>query len=359
MNPAGTPELSVIIPTLNEETALPLLLGDILCQDGLTYEVLVSDGGSNDATCQLASEVLNASRVPYKVVAGAPGRGRQLNRAVQQSRGKWLLFLHADSRLSDRTAFAQAVGSLRDILATDEESRVAARFSLRFDTDDNEPDFGLFLCQAKSRLDEPGCTHGDQGFLLSRNFFEEVGPFREDLPVMEDTWLAEAIRKVGRWELLPIEIRTSARRFKSEGLRERQILNALLVNFLFVGWDVFLQQAPDLYRQQVQTGRLHLQPFWTAIRRQLRQMSLGARFRLWYATGRFVRSQAWQLVFQREARRCFLLGQSSDEVGMQSVRCFRRWFDPLTDHPGGALLAGTLTWCWFFVCAVRWRLQSA
>src|ERR1700674_5517741 len=75
------------------------------------------------------------------------------------------------------------------------------------------------------------CTHGDQGFLLRRGFFNAVGPFEESLPMLAETRFAEAVRNRGEWLLLPAEIQTSARRFEIEGLRERQTLNAIITNF--------------------------------------------------------------------------------------------------------------------------------
>lgn len=353
MEPAGKPELSVIIPTRNEETALPLLLGDLLSQEGVAFEILVSDGGSTDATCLLATDLLDSGQVSYQLLTGAPGRGRQLNRAVQAAGGEWLLFLHADSRISDPVALAQGLRRLQTIQRAEGTHQVAARFSLQFDVAATELDFDLFLFQAKARLDEPGCTHGDQGFLLSLRFFNEVGPYREDLPVMEDTWLAESIRRVGRWVLLPIDIRTSPRRFQSEGMQERRTLNALLVNFLFVGWNDFLQLAPGLYREQANVSRLQLLPFWEEIRKQVQRMPFKKQFRLWYDTGTFVRSQAWQLVFRRAAWRCFQREGGASEVDDSRVRRFRRWFEPLTDHAVCKLVTGGLVWCWFSLYHVR------
>ena len=52
------PELSVVIPTLNEAQALPLLLADLAAQAGVACEVLVSDGGSADGTREVATASL-------------------------------------------------------------------------------------------------------------------------------------------------------------------------------------------------------------------------------------------------------------------------------------------------------------
>jgi hypothetical protein len=73
----------------------------------------------------------------------------------------------------------------------------------------------------------------------------KLGGFDETLELLEDNRFAEAVRKEGGWLLLPAEIVTSARRFETEGLAERQTLNALLMNFAAIGWDAFFRLAPD------------------------------------------------------------------------------------------------------------------
>jgi rSAM/selenodomain-associated transferase 2 len=347
--PVIEPQLSIIIPTLNEAESLPLLLQDVAGQQKISLEVLISDGGSEDQTCQAAARFLAGTNIQHQVLSGPPGRGRQMNRAAGCARGHWLLFLHADSRLYDSDVLQKSLTLFEQENAQDEICRVAGHFALKFDLPEEQKSLGLFFSEAKARLNESGCTHGDQGFMLASEFFREVGPFREDLPVMEDAWLAEIIREKGRWLLLPYEIYTSARRFQTEGLTERQTLNALLMNFLFIGWEDFLREAPAIYRQQRNTGFLKLQPFRREITRLLQQLSFKQRCRLWYATGRYVRGQAWQLVYFREARRHFLSGSPVSEVSSGKYQQFRRWFDPLTDNPVGICLTAILVWCWFFL----------
>lgn len=337
------PELSIVIPTLNEVVTLPGLLADLAAQQGVDCEVLVSDGGSGDGTAQLAAELFDRHRLAGTVISGLPGRGRQLNRGAAQARGEWLLFLHADSRLPDETALA---GSL-SLLRCDPHPRPAGRFALRFDPPGGVRHCGYLLCEVKARLGLPGTIHGDQGFLLSKRFFTELGGFREDLPVLEDTLLAEAVRVRGQWRLLPATLITSPRRFLSEGYRERQTLNALLVNFALTGWYEPLQRFPACYAHQEHTRPLQLAPFYGLIDELLGELPLVARLRIWYRTGRFVRGHAWQLVLMRTARSAFASGMAAEAVPLTPVIRFRAWFEPLTDHPPGHLLAALLTWLWF------------
>jgi hypothetical protein len=85
------PELSIIIPTLNEGAAIGRTLETIV-QTG-EREIIVADGGSADGTCT------RARFFGARVVRTSPGRGRQMNRGAAEARGKILLFLHADTLL--------------------------------------------------------------------------------------------------------------------------------------------------------------------------------------------------------------------------------------------------------------------
>ena len=87
-------KVSVIIPTINEANNLPLLLSDlsIIHKDG---EILIVDCGSKDRTIDLAN-IYGAKVFKSK----ERNRGLQLNMGAKYSKGEWLIFLHADSRLT-------------------------------------------------------------------------------------------------------------------------------------------------------------------------------------------------------------------------------------------------------------------
>jgi rSAM/selenodomain-associated transferase 2 len=337
------PELSVIIPTLNESETLPLLLGDLAAQQGVDCEVLVSDGGSTDSTPELAAALLRRYHLAGRVLGGPAGRGRQLNAGAAQARGEWLLFLHADSRLPEASALATAL----DALCKDASSTLAGHFALHFDLPATADRFAYYLLEAKAATGLPGTLHGDQGFLLRQRFFRQLGGFREDLPVLEDTLLAEKIRKYVGWRRLPASIITSPRRFQAEGYRQRQTLNALLVNFAMIGWDEPLRQAPSAYRSQDQTQPLTLAPFLRLVDDLLGRLPLAAQMQIWYRTGAFVRANAWQLVLQRQARRAWQAGVPPGELPLAPLLRWRHRFDRATDHPPGRLAAALLTWLWF------------
>ena len=87
-------KISIIIPTINEANNLPLLLSDlsIIQKEG---EILIVDCGSEDKTIDVAN--IYGAKV-YK--SKERNRGLQLDMGAKNSKGEWLIFLHADTRLT-------------------------------------------------------------------------------------------------------------------------------------------------------------------------------------------------------------------------------------------------------------------
>ncbi|MEJ2699627.1 MAG: TIGR04283 family arsenosugar biosynthesis glycosyltransferase [Desulfuromonadales bacterium] len=346
--------MSVIIPLLNEAENLPALFRTLAAQKDVRFEVIFSDGGSTDGTCTLLDSAIPTVPFPCRVVTGEKGRGRQFNSGVKVSRGANLLFLHADSIFPDSLAFRRGLDALvgRDSPTSDE--RVAGRFSLHFRQEGKQASAAYYFYEWKARLDRPECVHGDQGILISRPFWGEVGPCDESLPFLEDVALAGAVLKIGKWRLLPDEIHTSARRFEAEGLLERQLLNALIMNFFAIGWLGALREIPGIYSSQDRVGKLRLLPLFKKIGSLLRDLPARERFSLWYRTGCYVRANAWQLAFALDARRCFRQGLAPGEGRASALAAFDRFFDPVTDNPPGRLAGAAVVRLWFSLAKV-WR----
>ena len=87
-------KISIIIPTINEANNLPLLLSDlsIVKREG---EIIIVDCGSEDKTIDLAN-IYGAKVFKSK----EKNRGMQLDIGAKKARGDWLIFLHADTRLT-------------------------------------------------------------------------------------------------------------------------------------------------------------------------------------------------------------------------------------------------------------------
>jgi rSAM/selenodomain-associated transferase 2 len=343
-------ELSVIVPVLNEAAGVSKLFTMLARQQGVAFELIVCDGGSTDDTIGQAQLLFKAMPFPCRLLQVAKGRARQLNAGARAAAADNLLFLHADSVFPDPLALRQGLDALRET-----NGRRAGRFALRFDVPAERYGFGYYFYEAKARLGRPEGIHGDQGYLLSRDFFVKLGGFDETLELLEDNRFAEAVRREGGWLLLPAEIVTSARRFETEGLTERQTLNALLMNFAAIGWDDFFRLAPDLYRSQKDSGRLQLMPFFRCICELLRSLPVRKRFLLWSATGRYVRGNAWQIPFSRDVRCAFRRGLPPGQVPTPRLDWHDRWFDRLTDHAAGRLAAAVLVWGWFHLTYIYLR----
>jgi glycosyltransferase involved in cell wall biosynthesis len=91
---SANPELSVVIPTLDEEGSVGEAISDLhrVCRGlGIRYEVLVVDGGSRDRTVELAeragAQVFRQQR---------PGYGGALLDAFERARGAWVATMDSD-----------------------------------------------------------------------------------------------------------------------------------------------------------------------------------------------------------------------------------------------------------------------
>lgn len=334
-------ELSVIIPILNEREELPALLIDLQQQVQVNFELIIVDGGSTDG----GPEWFAQQRGAGTLLASAAGRGRQMNFGARQAQADWLLFLHVDSRFADPLVLRKAL----DTLQQTGSRKLAGHFALKFRRSEDTPSAGYYYYEWKARLGRPETIHGDQGFLLHSELFCKLEGFREGLPVMEDTDFAERLREVGQWRLLPAELSTSARRFETEGLWQRQLLGSLIMCFRSIGWEQFFAEAPDVYRQQSKTDKLQVRPFFLLISSLFAKMGRKAAWQLWRQSGAYVRRHAWQLTFAIDARRAFRNRVPVGQGRMWLTNCFEPIYDLLTDNPLGRFAATILLRLWFFV----------
>ncbi len=217
MATGSPPDISVIIPVLNDAEALDLALGST--QDYTGVECIVVDGGSSDESAEVAQ-----SR-GVKVLHSPPGRARQMNAGAEVAEGRFLLFLHADTRLPEGFD-----GHVRQILTG---SGVAAgAFQLQIDA----PSARLRLIEkaANWRSRYLQMPYGDQAIFLRKELFRETGGF-PDLPIMEDFKLICRLQGEGRVVIAPAAVVTSARRWKKLGALRTTLLNQLMILGFYLG----------------------------------------------------------------------------------------------------------------------------
>lgn len=281
--------LAVIVPTLDEVEHLGRLLGQLDAQRDVDLEVVVADGGSTDSTVDVAREG------GATIVSAARGRGAQMNAGRAAADSPWLLFLHADVRITDPDLLGRSLRELQRTIAERGDDRVAGHFCLGFyDTPAHHRIRYRFL-ETKTALNRPLTINGDQGLLIAARYFEELGGFDESMPFLEDQRIAREIRESGEWITLPGRIETSARRFESEGFARRYFVMATIMAAWMSGAEEFFELAPNLYVEQRQTRRLDLRPVFGAIIETNRRLGVRRSAAVWGRVFRALTANAWQL----------------------------------------------------------------
>ena len=208
-------KLSVVIPTLDAEDGLARCLPALTegLSAGLIRELIISDGGSSDATVTIARAA------GALIIAGRASRGAQIARGAAAARGDWLLVLHADTVLPR--------GWAECIMAHLPSGR-PAHFRLRFDRGGLPARLVATWANLRSRwLNLP---YGDQGLLISRAEYDRIGGY-PGIPLMEDVAIARALG--ARLTELPLAVTTNAGKYQRDGWLRRGARNlSLLLRYL-------------------------------------------------------------------------------------------------------------------------------
>lgn len=213
------PDLSVVIPTLNESARLPRIIADLRALP-LSHEIVVADGGSTDGTREVARDA------GARVVESSPGRGHQLRRGVAAATAPWLLMLHADVRASS-AALAEAAAFVRR-----DDTGWFAAWPLVIDAS------GVWL-----RLVERGAAvrwrvfalpYGDQGLIVHRSLYDRVGGY-PDSSIMEDVTLVRALGRAAQQTRFREPLVADPRRYLREGKIRRVATNAALLTLFSMG----------------------------------------------------------------------------------------------------------------------------
>lgn len=221
--------ISVIVPALNEAESLPETLAHARQALALDDEIIVVDGGSRDATCEIADQC------GARIVESERGRGRQMNAGAKAARGDVLLFLHADTLLP-----LNAGALVRQAL--ENPAVLGGNFALRFDAPGLLPGFFARIYNARSRRQR--FFYGDSALWVRREVFDALGGFGE-ARLMEDWAFCLRLRAEAKQrhpdlplrQTLPLiesPVITSARRFHGRrGLAWKMIAVWSLLHVLY------------------------------------------------------------------------------------------------------------------------------
>ena len=191
-------KISIIIPTFNEANNLPLLLSDlsILSKEG---EVLIVDCGSKDRTIDICN-IYGAKLYKSK----KRNRGLQLDIGANNSKGDWLIFLHADTRLTRDWLIR-----IKTVLKENKNHI----YNLKFKVNNEKIIYRIleFLVNIRSQYFK--MPYGDQGLIIHRNIYFKNNGFRR-IPLMEDFDFIKRLKNKKDLKQLNLPIFTSSRKWE-------------------------------------------------------------------------------------------------------------------------------------------------
>ncbi len=206
---------SIVVPVLDEEAALPALIERLASLDPRPAEIVLVDGGSSDATVNLAQAA------GWRILAGERGRARQINLGVAEAIGDNVCILHADTLPP-----ADMVAVIEETLA-DERIALASFTPLIkgpqktrwFTTAHNwiKTWYAPLITRPHLFLRGVRLLFGDHAMFFRRQDFRRIGGCTPGDAVMEEADLCVKFARLGRIKLVPRWVETSDRRIAAWG----------------------------------------------------------------------------------------------------------------------------------------------
>ena len=191
-------KISIIIPTINEANNLPLLLSDLSIIQKVG-EIIIVDCGSKDKTIDVAN--IYGAKV-YK--SKERNRGLQLDLGAKNSKGEWLIFLHADTRLTNDWFI-----KIKSVFKRDKNFI----YNFKFKINNKKKIYRVLeiLVNFRSRyLKQP---YGDQGLIIHKSIYLKNNGFKK-IPFMEDVDFFRRLKNKEDLKQLSLPIFTSSRKWE-------------------------------------------------------------------------------------------------------------------------------------------------
>jgi len=206
--------MNVVIPTWNAARTLPATLEALR---EAAPDIIVADANSPDGTAA------TAAAAGARVIQAPRGRGPQLVAGAAAASHDWLLFLHADTRLEPGWSAA--------VQAFTRGPPAVAHFAFALNHPGAE---ARRLERAVAwRCRRFALPYGDQGLLIHRSLYDQVGGFRP-LPLMEDVDILRRLRPI-RPTALPVRAITAPDKFLKRGFYLRSARNLTILSLWFAG----------------------------------------------------------------------------------------------------------------------------
>jgi len=215
------PKFSIVIPVLHEANKINGLIAHL---NGLdlekSCEIIVVDGSQENDTLK----AIHSNRVIK--ISSEKGRAKQMNAGASVAKGEILIFLHADTELSQN-----ALKRINAFLNTKEY--VGGAFDLGIKSDKIVFKVIAFMASLRSRLN--GIPYGDQALFIRKEYFDKMGGYK-DIPLMEDVELMRRVKRSGKKiKIFPDPTMTSPRRWEKEGVIYCTLRNYALQLLYFIG----------------------------------------------------------------------------------------------------------------------------
>jgi len=202
-------KISIIIPTFNEANNLPLLLSDLssIQKEG---EIIIIDCGSKDKTIDIAN--IYGAKV---YISKERNRGLQLDIGAKNSKGEWLIFLHADTRLTN-----DWYKKINSFLKGNKNSI----YYFKFKINNKKIIYRVLeiLVNCRSRFFKQ--PYGDQGLIIHRTTYFKNNGFKK-IPLMEDIDFIRRLNKKNYLKQLNLPIFISSRKWERTNIFSQAIKN--------------------------------------------------------------------------------------------------------------------------------------
>jgi glycosyltransferase involved in cell wall biosynthesis len=208
--------VTILIPALNEEAALPATIINVAALNPPPDEVLLVDGGSSDVTVSLA-----AAAGFRTFVSPRRGRSTQINLGVEQAQGDVVCVLHADTLLpTDAIAvIRQTMANPKTVLASF-TPRIAGPNGTRWGTTLHnwaKTWYAPLLFRPHLFIRRLRLLFGDHAMFFRKADFLRAGGCDPDCLVMEEADLCIRMAPLGHTRMVPRFVVTSDRRIAEWG----------------------------------------------------------------------------------------------------------------------------------------------
>ena len=215
-------QISIIIPTLNEETCIGKLLNQlkVKAHNFQAIQIIVADAGSSDNTQNIVK-----SFTTTKLINSERGRAKQMNAGSKEAEASILYFLHADT-IPPKNFDDYIIKAVKN-------GHETGCFRLRFDHNH----WWLWLASFLTRLPWKICRGGDQSLFISKSLFEQIGGFDEQFSIFEDMDMIRKLYKASKFKIIQKQVLTSSRRYRLNGIATLQYHFYILYLKRFFGAD--------------------------------------------------------------------------------------------------------------------------